>query len=104
MATTEMSVSQSFSTAYSIVGHGGAGAYLQQSMGERQGPPWTGRQSVTGPTEMYRCNFIFMKKRQKAVELSIQNGTLKDYFKICSMENDECCTQAEQLKSFHVML
>ncbi|MEQ2259254.1 hypothetical protein XENORESO_008957 [Xenotaenia resolanae] len=40
--------SQSFSTAYSIVGHGGAGAYLQQSMGERQGTPWTGRQSIAG--------------------------------------------------------
>ncbi|MEQ2315756.1 hypothetical protein AMECASPLE_025713 [Ameca splendens] len=32
---------QSFSTAYSIVGRGGAGAYLQQSMGERRGTPWT---------------------------------------------------------------
>ncbi|MEQ2263220.1 hypothetical protein XENORESO_004711 [Xenotaenia resolanae] len=41
-------VSQSFSTAYSIVGHGGAGAYLQQSMGKRQGTPWTGRQSIAG--------------------------------------------------------
>ncbi|MEQ2313146.1 hypothetical protein AMECASPLE_038580, partial [Ameca splendens] len=41
-----LSVSQSFSTAYSIVGRGGAGAYLQQSMGERQGTPWTGRQSI----------------------------------------------------------
>ncbi|MEQ2303238.1 hypothetical protein AMECASPLE_014686 [Ameca splendens] len=41
-------VSQSFSTAYSTVGRGGAGAYLQQSMGERQGTPWTGRQSIAG--------------------------------------------------------
>ncbi|MED6281260.1 hypothetical protein CHARACLAT_019434, partial [Characodon lateralis] len=29
-------------------GHGEAGAYLQQSMGERQGTPWTGRQSIAG--------------------------------------------------------
>ncbi|MEQ2238732.1 hypothetical protein ILYODFUR_036242 [Ilyodon furcidens] len=35
-------------TASSIVGHGGAGAYLQQSMGERRGTPWTGRQSIAG--------------------------------------------------------
>ncbi|MEQ2295607.1 hypothetical protein AMECASPLE_016110 [Ameca splendens] len=41
-------VSQSFSTASSIVGCWEAGAYLQQSMGERQGTPWTGRQSITG--------------------------------------------------------
>ncbi|MEQ2227280.1 hypothetical protein ILYODFUR_036080 [Ilyodon furcidens] len=40
--------SQSFSTAYSIVGHGGAGAYLQQSTGRRRGSPWTGRQSIAG--------------------------------------------------------
>ncbi|MEQ2247193.1 hypothetical protein ILYODFUR_006748 [Ilyodon furcidens] len=25
---------------------GGAGAYLQQSTGERRGPPWTGHQSI----------------------------------------------------------
>ncbi|KAK5600621.1 hypothetical protein CRENBAI_001351 [Crenichthys baileyi] len=42
------SVSQSFSTTYSIVGRGGAGVYLQQSMGERQGAPWTGCQSIRG--------------------------------------------------------
>ncbi|MEQ2260806.1 hypothetical protein XENORESO_001692, partial [Xenotaenia resolanae] len=30
------------------VGHGGAGAYLQQSMGRRRGTPWTGRQSIAG--------------------------------------------------------
>ncbi|MEQ2170827.1 hypothetical protein GOODEAATRI_004253 [Goodea atripinnis] len=42
------SVIQSFSTTYSIVGHGGAGAYLQQSMGKRRGTPWTGRQSIAG--------------------------------------------------------
>ncbi|MEQ2282000.1 hypothetical protein AMECASPLE_036033 [Ameca splendens] len=41
-------VSQSFSTAYSIVGHGEAGAYLQQSMGERRDTPWTCRQSIAG--------------------------------------------------------
>ncbi|MEQ2280245.1 hypothetical protein AMECASPLE_017715, partial [Ameca splendens] len=41
-------VSQSFSTTSSIVGLGGAGAYLQQSMGERLATPWTGRQSITG--------------------------------------------------------
>ncbi|MEQ2243309.1 hypothetical protein ILYODFUR_005740, partial [Ilyodon furcidens] len=35
-----------FYTAYSIVGHGGAGAYLQQSTGESQGAPWTGHQSI----------------------------------------------------------
>ncbi|MEQ2243672.1 hypothetical protein ILYODFUR_009232 [Ilyodon furcidens] len=40
--------SQSFSTASSIVGHGEAGAYLQQSMGERRGTPWTGHQSIAG--------------------------------------------------------
>ncbi|MEQ2297991.1 hypothetical protein AMECASPLE_000554 [Ameca splendens] len=43
-----LKISQSFSTAYSIVGCGGAGVYLQQSMGERQGTPWTGRQSIAG--------------------------------------------------------
>ncbi|MED6278391.1 hypothetical protein CHARACLAT_023336 [Characodon lateralis] len=32
----------------STVGHGEAGAYLQQSTGERRGTPWTGRQSITG--------------------------------------------------------
>ncbi|MEQ2278968.1 hypothetical protein AMECASPLE_004702 [Ameca splendens] len=26
----------------------GAGAYFQQSTGERWGPPWTGRQSIAG--------------------------------------------------------
>ncbi|MEQ2229174.1 hypothetical protein ILYODFUR_016244 [Ilyodon furcidens] len=34
--------------ASSIQGHGGAGAYLQQSTGERRGPPWTGHQSIAG--------------------------------------------------------
>ncbi|KAK5623102.1 hypothetical protein CRENBAI_019761 [Crenichthys baileyi] len=29
-------------------GSQGAGAYLQQSMGEWQGTPWTGRQSIAG--------------------------------------------------------
>ncbi|MEQ2285258.1 hypothetical protein AMECASPLE_029966 [Ameca splendens] len=38
----------SSSTASSIVGHGEPGAYLQQSMGERQDTPWTGRQSIVG--------------------------------------------------------
>ncbi|MEQ2290780.1 hypothetical protein AMECASPLE_006471 [Ameca splendens] len=38
--------SQSFSTASSVVGHGEAGALLQQSVGRRRGTPWTGRQSV----------------------------------------------------------
>ncbi|MEQ2169894.1 hypothetical protein GOODEAATRI_029701 [Goodea atripinnis] len=37
-----------FFTAYFIECHKGAGAYLQQSMGERQGRPWTGHQSITG--------------------------------------------------------
>ncbi|MEQ2193233.1 hypothetical protein XENOCAPTIV_027214 [Xenoophorus captivus] len=37
-----------FYTAYSIVCHGGAGAYLQRSVGERQSTPWTGRQLITG--------------------------------------------------------
>ncbi|MED6233716.1 hypothetical protein ATANTOWER_015528 [Ataeniobius toweri] len=37
-----------FYTAYFIVGHGGAGAYLQQPTGERQGTPWTGCQSIAG--------------------------------------------------------
>ncbi|MEQ2160356.1 hypothetical protein GOODEAATRI_032841 [Goodea atripinnis] len=32
----------------SIVGHGGAGAYLQQFTGGRRGSPWTGRQSIAG--------------------------------------------------------
>ncbi|MEQ2303598.1 hypothetical protein AMECASPLE_018590 [Ameca splendens] len=41
-------VSQSFSTASSIVGRGEAGAYLQQSMGGRLGTLWTGHQSITG--------------------------------------------------------
>ncbi|MEQ2238620.1 hypothetical protein ILYODFUR_034988 [Ilyodon furcidens] len=36
----------SFSTASSIVGRGGAGAYLQQSMGERRGTSWTGRHTL----------------------------------------------------------
>ncbi|MEQ2271955.1 hypothetical protein XENORESO_011850 [Xenotaenia resolanae] len=54
--STAQSVSQSFSTAYSIVGRGEAGAYLQQSMGERQGTPWTGRQSITG-----HCSIIYQK-------------------------------------------
>ncbi|MEQ2247702.1 hypothetical protein ILYODFUR_011904 [Ilyodon furcidens] len=40
--------SQSFSTTYSIVGHGGAGVYLQQSMGRRHGTPWTGCHSIAG--------------------------------------------------------
>ncbi|MED6238553.1 hypothetical protein ATANTOWER_024547, partial [Ataeniobius toweri] len=35
-------------TASSIVGHGEAGAYVQQSMGRRWGTPWTGRQSIAG--------------------------------------------------------
>ncbi|MEQ2291725.1 hypothetical protein AMECASPLE_015894 [Ameca splendens] len=30
------------------VGHGGAGAYLQQSTGETQVTPWIGRQSIAG--------------------------------------------------------
>ncbi|MEQ2234845.1 hypothetical protein ILYODFUR_035579 [Ilyodon furcidens] len=34
--------------ASSIVGRGEAGAYLQRSMGERRGTPWTGRQSIAG--------------------------------------------------------
>ncbi|MEQ2289339.1 hypothetical protein AMECASPLE_031941 [Ameca splendens] len=38
----------SFYAASSIVGPGGAGAYLQQSTGERQDTSWTGRQSITG--------------------------------------------------------
>ncbi|MEQ2216365.1 hypothetical protein XENOCAPTIV_015081 [Xenoophorus captivus] len=37
-----------FYTASSIVGRGEAGAYLQQSMGGRQGTPWIGRQSIAG--------------------------------------------------------
>ncbi|MEQ2182745.1 hypothetical protein GOODEAATRI_025381 [Goodea atripinnis] len=37
-----------FYTTSSIVGHREAGAYLQQSTGERQGTPWTGHQSITG--------------------------------------------------------
>ncbi|MED6249213.1 hypothetical protein ATANTOWER_011007 [Ataeniobius toweri] len=37
-----------FYTTSSIQGHGGAGAYLQQSTGERQGTPWTARQPITG--------------------------------------------------------
>ncbi|MED6281437.1 hypothetical protein CHARACLAT_021607 [Characodon lateralis] len=37
-----------FYTTYSIVGHRGAGAYLHQSMGKRQGTPWTGRKSIAG--------------------------------------------------------
>ncbi|MEQ2283569.1 hypothetical protein AMECASPLE_012763 [Ameca splendens] len=30
------------------LGRGGAGANLQQSMGKRQGPPWTSCQSISG--------------------------------------------------------
>ncbi|MEQ2293607.1 hypothetical protein AMECASPLE_035314 [Ameca splendens] len=37
-----------FYTVYSIVGHGGAGAYFWQSTGERRGTPSTGRQSIAG--------------------------------------------------------
>ncbi|MEQ2231961.1 hypothetical protein ILYODFUR_006077 [Ilyodon furcidens] len=37
-----------FYTVYSIVGHGEAGVCLQQCTGERQGPPWTGHQSIAG--------------------------------------------------------
>ncbi|MEQ2243088.1 hypothetical protein ILYODFUR_003484 [Ilyodon furcidens] len=32
----------------SVQGYGGAGAYLQQSTGERRAPPWTGCQSIAG--------------------------------------------------------
>ncbi|MED6247235.1 hypothetical protein ATANTOWER_013619, partial [Ataeniobius toweri] len=32
----------------SLVGHGEAGAYLQQSLGGRRGRTWTGRQSIAG--------------------------------------------------------
>ncbi|MED6270905.1 hypothetical protein CHARACLAT_014901 [Characodon lateralis] len=45
---TLKTVSQSFSTATSIVGRGEAGAYFQQSMGRRRGIPWTGHQSIAG--------------------------------------------------------
>ncbi|MEQ2221689.1 hypothetical protein ILYODFUR_018276, partial [Ilyodon furcidens] len=48
LVTKVSEFSQSSSTAYSIVGRGEAGAYLQQSMGKRQGTPWTGRQSIAG--------------------------------------------------------
>ncbi|MED6264018.1 hypothetical protein CHARACLAT_010358 [Characodon lateralis] len=37
-----------FYAAYSIVVHGGAGAYIQKSTGKRQGTPWTGCQSIAG--------------------------------------------------------
>ncbi|MED6286574.1 hypothetical protein CHARACLAT_007408 [Characodon lateralis] len=37
-----------FFTAYSIEGHGEAGAYLQQSTGGKRDTPWTGRQSIAG--------------------------------------------------------
>ncbi|MEQ2231284.1 hypothetical protein ILYODFUR_037989 [Ilyodon furcidens] len=40
--------SQSLSTASSIVGCREAGAYLQQSIGRKQGTPWTGHQSIAG--------------------------------------------------------
>ncbi|MEQ2314815.1 hypothetical protein AMECASPLE_015862 [Ameca splendens] len=43
-----ITVSQSFSTASSIVGRGEAGAALQQSMSERRCRPCTGRQSIAG--------------------------------------------------------
>ncbi|MEQ2187703.1 hypothetical protein GOODEAATRI_007282 [Goodea atripinnis] len=54
------SVSQLFSTAYSIVGHREAGTYLQQSMGERRGTPWTGptEGSVTYLITMLCCTDV----------------------------------------------
>ncbi|MEQ2265318.1 hypothetical protein XENORESO_005313 [Xenotaenia resolanae] len=58
-------VSQSFSTAYSIVGYKEAGAYLQQSMGERRGTPWTGRQSITNSQ---KCK---LKKKELAVNIKM---------------------------------
>ncbi|KAK5612541.1 hypothetical protein CRENBAI_012026 [Crenichthys baileyi] len=45
-----------FCTASSIVGHREAGASVQQSTGERRGPPWVTRQSVAGNTETHGAN------------------------------------------------
>ncbi|MED6246678.1 hypothetical protein ATANTOWER_021845 [Ataeniobius toweri] len=42
--------------ASSVQGRKEAGAYLQRSMGERWGAPWTGRQSLQGNTETHRTN------------------------------------------------
>ncbi|MEQ2312045.1 hypothetical protein AMECASPLE_026962 [Ameca splendens] len=44
---TKISSIRPFSeTTFSV--HGGAGAYLQRSTGERRGTPWTGPQSIAG--------------------------------------------------------
>ncbi|MED6231511.1 hypothetical protein ATANTOWER_023448 [Ataeniobius toweri] len=48
LCTYTFSQSVIFYTASSIVDHGEAVAYLQQSMGGRRGTPWTGRQSIAG--------------------------------------------------------
>ncbi|MEQ2255902.1 hypothetical protein ILYODFUR_018692 [Ilyodon furcidens] len=37
-----------FYTCLSLQDCRGFGAYVQQSLGQRQGTPWTGRQSITG--------------------------------------------------------
>ncbi|MEQ2256642.1 hypothetical protein ILYODFUR_026208 [Ilyodon furcidens] len=59
------------------VGHGGAGAYLQQSMGERQGTPWTGRQSIAGQhraiQDKQRCTHSFTPKNnlERPINLTV---------------------------------
>lgn len=42
---------EQFLALSSHIQNGGAGAYLQQSMGEGRGTPWTDLQSVTGQSD-----------------------------------------------------
>ncbi|MEQ2164327.1 hypothetical protein GOODEAATRI_005561 [Goodea atripinnis] len=70
------SVSQSFSTAYSTVGHGGAGAYLQQSMGERRGSPWTGCQSIAGQHKTTMHTLIHTPKGNLELPINLTGMSL----------------------------
>ncbi|MED6247433.1 hypothetical protein ATANTOWER_001359 [Ataeniobius toweri] len=82
--------SQSFSTAYSIVGHGEAGAYLQQSTGRRWGPPWTARQSIAGQHTNNHAHTHTPKGNLDLTDMSLDCGRKPEYpvrTHACMMEN-----------------
>ncbi|MEQ2281833.1 hypothetical protein AMECASPLE_034423 [Ameca splendens] len=90
------SVRQSFSTTSSIICCWEAGAYLQQSMGRRQGRPWTGHQSIAGQhkhtEDKQPCTHSFTPKGNVERPINLTGMSLDCGRKLEYPERTHACT------------
>ncbi|MEQ2276964.1 hypothetical protein XENORESO_015964 [Xenotaenia resolanae] len=103
----------------SVQGRGGAGAYLQQSTGERWGTPWTGRQSIAGEhkdtNNHIHLTIMFLDRGRKkeypertnsAINCTIVQPFTLSHFDIAFSWSSLCNTicQYKKGKTYHTFL